>query len=148
MVGLFAREEAKGSRASVNIREDLGAIPRPHIRRPQLYGHLITMSGISPNDNQQLFLEQAEGHLPQEDPTSRVIWEVSLWGPEVGKKGSDQSALFLGPGKSDALYSRVCSRWGCSRSPIHFLLWILPCIYQRNRTLKPYVLQTWVVVVC
>ena len=39
VVGLFAQEEAKGSSASMNIREDVGAVPSAHIQRPQLYGH-------------------------------------------------------------------------------------------------------------
>lgn len=57
--------------------EGLGAIPRIHTQRPQLYSPLVTVPGISPSDNQQVLLEQEEGHIPQGDPTSRVIWEVS-----------------------------------------------------------------------
>lgn len=66
MVGLFAQEEAKGSRASVHVREDLQAIPRLYIQRPQLYSHLISVSGRSPNDDQQ------EEHILQGGPTSHV----------------------------------------------------------------------------
>lgn len=76
MVGLFAQEEAKGSSASMNVREDVGAVPSPHIQRPQLYGHLITMSGISPKDHHQVFLQQKEGHSLHGSSTSRVIGEV------------------------------------------------------------------------
>lgn len=76
MVGLFAQEEAKGPSASMNIREDVGAIPSPYIQRPQLYGHLITMSGIHPKDHHQVFLKQKEGHSLHGIPTSCVIGEV------------------------------------------------------------------------
>ena len=51
LLGVGARENGRplcsrrspGFRVSVNMREDLEAVSRPHTQGPQLYGHLMTV---------------------------------------------------------------------------------------------------------
>ena len=62
-----------GFRVSVNVREDLGAVPRPHTQRPQLYGHLMAVSDF-PGD--------ASGKQPTCQRRKR---KRRVFSPRVGK---------------------------------------------------------------
>ena len=62
-----------GFRVSVNVREDLGAVPRPHTQRPQLYGHLMAVSD---------FQGDASGNQPTCQRRKR---KRRVFSPRVGK---------------------------------------------------------------